>query len=104
MSGNVTDELQLEPDIGSTSIGIAAKSNVATLSGHVIRCMRKVDAERAVWPIKGVKAIAQKSDACLHRDRKVNGEIARRAVDIPAGARWFRTIQSRCWRAMTGAP
>lgn len=48
MSGNVIDEFQLEPDIGSTSIGIAAKSNVATLSGHVIRCMRKVDAERVV--------------------------------------------------------
>lgn len=82
---NVVDELDFEPSIDSANIGVAAENGVVTLSGHVDSYMQKVDAERAVWRVKGVKAIAQELDVRLPSDKKVNDdEIAKRAIDILA--------------------
>lgn len=82
---NVIDELEFEPSIDSANIGVAAEDGVVTLSGHVTSYMQKVDTERAVWRVKGVKAIAEELDVRLPWDKKVNDDqIAKRAVDILA--------------------
>lgn len=89
---NVIDELEFEPSIDSANIGVAAENGVVTLSGHVASYLQKVDAERAVWRVKGVKAIAQELDVRLPGDKKVNDdEIAKRALDILA---WSTLVPS----------
>ncbi|KAF1710750.1 BON domain-containing protein [Pseudoxanthomonas sacheonensis] len=89
---NVIDELEFEPSIDSANIGVAAENGVVTLSGHVASYIQKVDAERAVWRVKGVKAIAQELDVRLPWDKKVNDdEIAKRALDILA---WSTLVPS----------
>lgn len=82
---NVIDELDFDPSIDSAHIGVTAENGVITLSGHVATYMEKVEAERAVWRVKGVKAIAQEIEVRLAWDKKVSDdEIAKRAVDIMA--------------------
>lgn len=80
---NIVDELDFEPSIDSADIGVAVEEGVVTLSGHVSSYMQKLMAERAVWRVKGVKAIALEIEVRLPSDKKVNDdEIAKRAVDI----------------------
>lgn len=82
---NVIDELDFEPSIDSANIGVAAENGVVTLSGHVASYMEKVEAERAVWRVKGVKAIAEEIEVRLAWDKKVSDdEIAKRVVGIMA--------------------
>ena len=89
---NVIDELEFEPSIDSANIGVTAENGVVTLSGHVTSYLQKMDAERAVWRVKGVKAIAQELDVRLPWDKKVNDdEIAKRALDILA---WSTLVPS----------
>jgi osmotically-inducible protein OsmY len=89
---NVIDELEFEPSIESANIGVAADSGVVTLSGHVTSYLQKIDAERAVWRVKGVKAIAEELEIRLPWDKKVNDdEIAKRAIDILA---WSTLVPS----------
>lgn len=89
---DVIDELEFEPSIDSANIGVAAENGVVTLSGHVTSYLQKVGAERAVWRVKGVKAIAQELEVRLPWDKKVNDdEIAKRALDILA---WSTLVPS----------
>jgi osmotically-inducible protein OsmY len=82
---NVIDELDFEPSIESADIGVAAENGVVTLSGHVPTYAQKLAAERAVWRVKGVKAIAQEIQVRIPGDKKQNDdEIAQRAVSILA--------------------
>jgi osmotically-inducible protein OsmY len=82
---NVIDELDFEPSIDSAHIGVSAENGVITLSGHVSTYMEKVEAERAVWRVKGVKAIAEEIEVRLAWDKKVSDdEIAKRAIGIMA--------------------
>ncbi len=95
---NVIDELEFEPSIESANIGVAADSGVVTLSGHVASYLQKIDAERAVWRVKGVKAIAEELEVRLPWDKKVNDdEIAKRAIDILA---WSTLVPSESIKVM----
>jgi osmotically-inducible protein OsmY len=81
----VIDELEFEPSIDAADIGVAADKGVITLTGHVANYEQKMTTERAVWRVKGVKAIAQEIDVRLPSDHKHNDdEIAQRAVNILA--------------------
>ncbi|MGB8182385.1 MAG: BON domain-containing protein [Stellaceae bacterium] len=90
----VLDELTFDPSVNAAHIGIAARSGVVTLSGHVHSVAEKFAAERAVRRVKGVKAIAQELAIHLPPDKKTaDDEIAQRAVKmlewdvlIPPGA------------------
>lgn len=55
---DVIDELQWDPSIRDSEIGVAAKDGVVTLSGKVDSYADKYMAERAVERVLGVKAIA----------------------------------------------
>lgn len=82
---SVIDELDFEPSIDSADIGVTAENGVITLTGHVPSYAQKMAAERAVWRVKGVKAIAQDIQVRLPGDKRHDDdEIARRAVDILA--------------------
>ena len=82
---NVIDELDFEPSIESADIGVAAENGIVTLTGHVPTYAQKLAAERAVWRVKGVKAIAQEIEVRIPGDKKQNDdEIAQRAVSILA--------------------
>lgn len=82
---DVIDELDFEPSIEAADIGVIAENGVITLTGHVPTYAQKLAAERAVWRVKGVKAIAQEIQVRLPSDKKSNDdEIARRALDLLA--------------------
>jgi osmotically-inducible protein OsmY len=56
---HIIDELNFEPSVNATNIGVAVENGVVTLSGHVASYAEKIAAERTVQRVKGVKAIAQ---------------------------------------------
>lgn len=55
---DVIEELQWEPSLEATRIGVAADHGVVTLSGHVENYSEKLQAERAAKRVAGVEAIA----------------------------------------------
>ena len=82
---NVIDELDFEPSIDSSDIGVAVEKGVVTLTGHVSTYTQKLAAERAVWRVKGVKAIAQEIEVRIPSETKqTDREIAKRAVNMLA--------------------
>lgn len=82
---HVTEELEFEPSIDATDIGVAVQDGVVTLTGHVASYVEKLAAERATWRVKGVKAIAQQIKVRLPTDKKTNDdEIAQRAIAVLA--------------------
>lgn len=82
---NVIDELDFEPSIDAADIGVAAENGVVTLTGHVRSFEQKLAAERAVWRVKGVKALAEEIEVRLDSDKKTSDdEIAQRALRILA--------------------
>ncbi|MCW3097301.1 MAG: Transport-associated protein [Chthonomonadaceae bacterium] len=54
----VLRELEWEPQVNSTEIGVAVKDGVVTLSGFVDGYVKKYNAERAAKRVYGVKAVA----------------------------------------------
>ena len=79
----VNDELEFEPAVDASNIGVAAKDGVVTLSGFVCSYAEKMAAERAVRRVKGVHAIAQEIEIRYATDKKINDdEIARRCINI----------------------
>ena len=105
---NIIEELDFEPGIDSRGIGVSVAGGVVTLSGHVPTYSQKVDAEKAVWRIKGVKALAQEIEVRLAASAKVNDdEIATRAArilawssSVPVDA--IRVKVSHGWVTLTG--
>jgi len=80
---DVLDELEFEPRVNADHIGVGVNSGVVSLSGFVPSYAEKSAAERAVWRVKGVKAIAEEIQVRLPADKKTaDQEIAQRAVDI----------------------
>jgi osmotically-inducible protein OsmY len=79
----VLDELDYEPSVNSTNIGVAVASGIVTLTGHVSSYAEKIAAEAAVRRVRGVKAIAQEIEVRYPSDKKTaDDQIAKRAVDI----------------------
>jgi osmotically-inducible protein OsmY len=76
----VENELNWDPEIQSTSIGVAARDGVVTLSGYVSNYAERMAAERAALRVQGVRAVANELQVKLLRER-VDPEIARDAVD-----------------------
>ncbi|MDQ0008314.1 osmotically-inducible protein OsmY [Luteibacter jiangsuensis] len=106
---NIIEELDFEPSIDTSGIAVAVDDGIVTLSGHVGTYAEKVNAERATWRVKGVKAIAQEIKVRLPFEKKVNDdEVARRAVDILAWNTWVprdavKVRVSNGWLTLTGS-
>ncbi len=55
---NVLTQLEWEPSIDASQIGVAAKDGVVTLTGYVPQFSEKMTAERATKRVYGVKGVA----------------------------------------------
>ncbi len=79
----VIDELEFDPAVNAAHIGVSARNNVVTLTGHVETFAEKFAAERAARRVKGVAGVAQEIEVHLPVDKKTgDDEIAQRAVKI----------------------
>ncbi len=79
---DIIDELDFEPSVDSSHVGVAVSDGIVTLSGHVATYAEKVRIEEVVWQVRGVQAIAEEIDvrpAGIHRTS--DDEIAKRALN-----------------------
>jgi osmotically-inducible protein OsmY len=82
---NVLAELDFEPSLDASGVGVAVKAGVATLTGHVGSYTEKLIAEEAARRVRGVRAVAIELDVRLPAEAKTNDdEIAARAASIIA--------------------
>ncbi len=80
---DILDELEFEPSVSATHIGVAVENGVVTLSGHVGTYFEKLAAEKAVRRVKGVRAIAEEIQIRHSFEKKTaDDEIASRALNI----------------------
>jgi osmotically-inducible protein OsmY len=80
---DVLDELEFQPNLKATHVGVAVENGVVTLSGHVGSYAEKATAVTATKRIKGVRAIADELEVRYPDDRKsADDQIAKRIVDI----------------------
>jgi osmotically-inducible protein OsmY len=77
---DVIDELEWEPSVDSSKIGVTAKSGVITLTGAVPRYVEKMEAERLAKSIAGVKAVANDIEV------RLPGASERNDTEIAAAA------------------
>jgi osmotically-inducible protein OsmY len=74
---DVTAELEWDPSINASHVGVAAENGVVTLTGHLNTFAEKVAIECAVQRVQGVKAIAMELDVKLEPGHKrSDSEIA----------------------------
>ncbi len=62
---DVIEELQWEPRLEATHIGVAADHGVITLTGHVNSYSTRLEAERAAKRVAGVEAVANELEVPL---------------------------------------
>ena len=78
---DVEDELAWDPAIDASAIGVAVKSGVVTLTGHIDSYAEKRAIEKALRRVAGVHAIA------LELDVRLSPEHRRSDTDIAEAAR-----------------
>jgi osmotically-inducible protein OsmY len=82
LKDEVLDELEWEPSINATRIGVAVKNGVVTLSGEVESYHEKVEAQRATLRVEGVKGLASEIEIHLPgTSHRSDADIARVALD-----------------------
>ena len=87
---NVLDELEFDPAVDATKIGVAIDKGVVILSGHVGSYAEKIAAERTVQRVKGVRGVAQEIEVRYPNENKnADDEIAQRAAKI---LEWDSTV------------
>lgn len=62
---DVSNELDWDPAINATNVGVAVKSGVVTLTGHLDTYAEKHAIERAAQRVQGVQAVAVELDVKL---------------------------------------
>jgi osmotically-inducible protein OsmY len=77
---DVLAELEWEPSIDASQIGVAAKEGVTTLTGSVATYAEKMTAEQVTKRVYGVKAVANDIEV------KILGSSRRTDTDIAAAA------------------
>lgn len=105
---DVEDELQWDPLIDATDIGVTVKDGVVTLTGFVSSYLHKSDAERAAKRVAGVVGVANDIEVRLpYVDQRPDPEIARDAVaaiqkELPYSAQRVRVIVKDGWVTLEG--
>ena len=104
----ILEELEYEPSLDATHIGVSVEKGVVTLTGHVASFAQKQAAITAVRRINGVRAIAEEIEVRYPFEKKIaDDEIAKRALDILG---WDSTVPARAiqvlvrngWVTLTG--
>jgi osmotically-inducible protein OsmY len=70
----VESELQWEPSVNESQIGVIVKDSIVTLTGHVPSFTQKYMAEKAAKRVYGVKAVADELEVQLPGDFKRTDE------------------------------
>jgi len=79
---NVEDELNFDPRVNASAIGVAVKDGIVTLSGRVDSYWEKVAAEEAAARVSGVKAVVNELEIRLPiSSERTDEDIARAAVN-----------------------
>lgn len=87
---DIQDELEWEPYLNSSEIGVAVKNGVVTLSGKVNSFSKKMTLEKAVKRVAGVRGIAEDIEVgILPGFNKTDSEIAEAALNA---LKWHTTI------------
>jgi osmotically-inducible protein OsmY len=82
---NVESELNWEPSVNATEIGVGVKEGIVILSGHVQSYWQKIAAERAASRVSGVKAVVNELEIHLPTSsERTDEDIARAAVNALA--------------------
>jgi osmotically-inducible protein OsmY len=87
MRDAVVRQLDWDPDVDSSAIGVAARSGVVTLTGFIDSYFGKLEAERAAKRVHGVRAVSNGIEVRLKLPR-TDPEIARdvaRALEMRIG-------------------
>lgn len=80
---DVMAELEWEPSVDHTEIGVAVTAGVVTLSGYVKTYAEKIAAEKAARRVAGVQAIAEEIKVHFASEPKMaDHEIAKRLLDM----------------------
>lgn len=89
LKSDVARELEWDPSINATNVGVAVKNGVVTLTGHLETYAEKYAIERIVKRVKGVQALAIELDVKLALEHKRSdseiAEAAERALKWNAG-------------------
>jgi osmotically-inducible protein OsmY len=87
----VMHQLDSDPQVDASLVGVSAQEGVVTLSGYVNSYAEKLAAERSCRRVFGVKALANELEVRLAVER-IDPEIARQAlealknrIDVPLG-------------------
>ncbi|GAA4280981.1 BON domain-containing protein [Gaetbulibacter aestuarii] len=79
---DVLDELEWQPSIDETEIGVIVKDGVVTLTGEVESYAKKMAAERAAKSVYGVKAVADDIEVNFKMGKgKSDTDIAKSVVN-----------------------
>jgi osmotically-inducible protein OsmY len=91
LKDSVAYQLDWDPELDASLIGISAQDGIVALSGYVNTYVAKLAAERAARRVYGVKAVANELEVRLASER-IDPDIAKDAldalknrVDIPLG-------------------
>jgi len=78
---DVINELNWDPTVTHTNVGVTAKDGIIALTGHIPSYIEKASAEKAAQRVEGVKAVVNEIDVKLYeRWFQSDEEIARMAV------------------------
>jgi len=75
MKDAVMRQLEWDPEVDSTGIGVTAKSGAVTLTGYIDTYVGKLAAERAAKRVRGVRAVANDVEVRLKLER-IDADIA----------------------------
>ena len=93
----VTAELEWDPSIDATAIGVAVKDGVVTLSGSVVSYSQKKEAERITKRVPGVKAVAE--DLTIKLPGGTERSDADIAQSVVSGLRFNVAVPHGCIQA-----
>jgi osmotically-inducible protein OsmY len=105
---DVKDELQWQPGLEATDIGVSVKDGVVALTGFVRCCSDKQDAEAAAKRVAGVAGVANDIEVRLPAvDQRPDPELARAAVAaitsrLPTSREQIKVVVKDGWLELEG--
>ncbi|TPL71565.1 BON domain-containing protein [Mesorhizobium sp. B2-3-15] len=105
---DLESELNWDPDIIATDVGVTVKNGVVSLTGYVPFYMQKYEAENAAKRVKGVLGIANDIEVRVPSShQKTDPELARAAIEaisieLPSSHERFKVIAKDGWLTLEG--
>ena len=94
----VTRQLDWDPEVEASAVGVAAKDGTVTLTGYIDSYSGKLAAERAAKRVRGVRAVANDIDVRLKLER-TDADIA---ADIVRALRLRSSVPESVQAAVHG--